>query len=171
MSEAKRLINDNVVTATMEAEEIVDSVVLNGINGSNVTIVDTIVNGMPESVQQNVAVQTLVAQIHTLERHYAPLVRDYQYSQVLANPERYVFGLAILLFAAGLIMNVVDSFGLGYIASWVILVGIIAVIAFQMVVRFRVQRGLKTEVEQTRSELISKIGELNRLQLKLSAKA
>jgi hypothetical protein len=158
VSLAKSLIAPENLLAEFSAEEIVESVVVSNLNHSAVTIVDTLVQEMPETVQTDSAIQRLVAEIDRIEKTYLPLAQDLFHSRILANPERYVLLLMVAGLGVGVLWCLLPLLGLVGLAA------AIGALAFYIVVQWRVAQSLKQDIGKTREALVSKVAELQQRQ-------
>lgn len=162
MSVAKSLVEEQNLLTEFSTNDIVDSVIVAGSN-NQVTLVDAVVEGMPDHVQHDIRIQRLVAEISSLEKKYTPLVDDLHHSRVFANPERFVVAAMFLLFVVGGIAAI--SFWIGFIAL-AVLVGLVAI---YFLVQIRVVRGLRQEINESREQIVGKLNELRSVQTQLLA--
>lgn len=158
MSLAKSQIENPSVLAEFSSEKVVESVVVSGINNSEITIVDTLVEGMPETVQKDIRVQKIIAEIDRLERGYLPLTQDLYHSRFFANPERYI----LIGMGAFFIIGILFSFNelLGVVG----LIGLIVLALFYYTVQRNVVGQLKKDTNDIKGQIVTQMNALRAIQ-------
>lgn len=143
------------IISEISADKVVDSILMSGVSNS---MIDIVMNEIPEEFQNNAQIQSMIQQIQHTEREYIPLYRDWQNSGLFSEFHKTLFRLMGVLYVVGVIACL--SLILGTLA----LLGLIVVLGIYLYARWRVLKDIKQRLDFIRQQLVSQTKEFFNLQ-------